>query len=250
MMDLLRKQAERFGARYVSGTVESVDFSKAPFTLRVDGNERTSDAVIICTGATAKYLGLTSEQELLGRGVSACATCDGFFYRGREVAVVGGGDTAAEEALFLTRYASKVTLIHRRDELRASKIMRKRVAESVKIEMRWNSVVEEVLGDPQQGGVTGLKLKDVETDAVTELACHGVFVAIGHKPNTEPFTNALETDEVGYIKVAPGTTRTGVDGVFAAGDVIDRVYRQAITAAGTGCMAAIDCERWLAEKEG
>jgi thioredoxin reductase (NADPH) len=250
MMDLLRKQAERFGARYVSGTVNKVDFSERPFTLWIDGKPRTSASVIICTGASARYLGLDSEQQLLGRGVSACATCDGFFYRGKEVTVVGGGDTAMEEALFLTRYATQVTIIHRRDEFRASKIMQKRALEHEKIKVAWNSVVRDVLGDPQGGGVTAVRVEDVKTGEQREIPCHGMFVAIGHKPNTEPFAEALEMDDVGYLRVTPGSTKTSVEGVFAAGDVIDRVYRQAITAAGTGCMAAIDCERWLAEQEG
>lgn len=249
MMELLRKQAERFGTQYVSGTVGKVDVSKRPFTLEVDGEPRTSDAVIICTGATATYLGIESEQRLLGYGVSACATCDGFFYRGKEVVVVGGGDTAMEEALFLTRYATKVTIIHRRDEFRASKIMRKRVLESDKIAVAWDSVVADVVGDPQQGGVTAVKVRNVKTEEISDIPCHGMFVAIGHKPNTEPFAGAIDTDEVGYIKVAPGSTKTNIPGIFAAGDVIDRTYRQAVTAAGTGCMAAIDCERWLAEQE-
>ena len=247
LMELLRQQALRFGAQYVGGTVERVDFGQRPFLLYVDGQPRSADAVIICTGASAKYLGLESERRLLGHGVSACATCDGFFYRGKEVAVVGGGDTALEEALFLTRFATKVTLIHRRDELRGSKIMRTRALEHPKITLRWNSVVSEVLGDPAHGGLRGLRLRDVHTGAESELACHGLFVAIGHQPNTGPFVDALETDELGYLKVQPGSARTAIPGVFAAGDVIDRVYRQAITAAGMGCMAAIDCERWLAE---
>jgi len=250
MMELLHKQAARFGTRYLAGTVTKVDFSKRPFTLEVDGAPRTSDAVIICTGASARYLGLESEQRMLGHGVSACATCDGFFYRGKEVVVVGGGDTAMEEALFLTRFATKVTIVHRRNELRASKIMQKRALDNAKIDVAWDSVVTEVLGDPESSGVTGVRLKNVKTGEQREIACHGMFAAIGHSPNTAPFKGALQLDEQGYIAVEPGTTRTSVEGVFAAGDVIDRVYRQAITAAGTGCMAAIECERWLAEQEG
>ncbi|MBK8480812.1 MAG: thioredoxin-disulfide reductase [Proteobacteria bacterium] len=250
MMELLRQQALRFGAQYVGGVVDRVDFGQRPFQLYVDGQARSADAVIICTGASAKYLGLESERRLLGHGVSACATCDGFFYRGKEVAVVGGGDTALEEALFLTRFATKVTLIHRRDELRGSKIMRKRALDHPKIAPRWNTVVSEVLGDPAQGGLRGLRLKDVQTGAESELPCNGLFVAIGHQPNTQPFIDWLETDELGYLKVQAGSARTAIPGVFAAGDVIDRVYRQAITAAGMGCMAAIDCERWLAEHAG
>jgi len=250
LMELLRQQALRFGAHYLGGVVDRVDFGQRPFVLEVDGQARSADAVIICTGASAKYLGLESERRLLGHGVSACATCDGFFYRGKEVAVVGGGDTALEEALFLTRFATKVTLIHRRDELRGSKIMRKRALEHPKITPRWNSVVSEVLGDPAHGGLRGLRLKDLRTGAEDELPCDGLFVAIGHQPNTQPFVDWLETDELGYLKVQPGSARTAIPGIFAAGDVIDRVYRQAITAAGMGCMAAIDCERWLAEHAG
>ena len=247
LMELLRQQALRFGAQYIGGTVERVDFGQRPLLLYADSQPRSADAVIICTGASAKYLGLESERRLLGHGVSACATCDGFFYRGKEVAVVGGGDTALEEALFLTRFATKVTLIHRRDELRGSKIMRTRALEHPKITLRWNSVVSEVLGDPAHGGLRGLRLRDVHTGAEGELACHGLFVAIGHQPNTGPFVDALETDELGHPKVQPGSARTAIPGVFAARDVLHRVHRQAITAAGMGCMAAIDCERWLAE---
>ena len=249
MMDLFRKQAERFGTRFQTGTVTGVDFSKRPFRLTVDEKEELlADAVIIATGASAKYLGLESEQKLLGYGVSACATCDGFFYRGKEVVVIGGGDTAMEEATFLTRFATKVTLIHRRNEFRASKIMQKRTLENPKIEVLWDSVVVDVKGDAQAGGVTGVTVENVKSKERNDLPCHGVFVAIGHKPNTEPFKGTLETDELGYLKVIPGTTRTSIEGVFAAGDVTDRVYRQAITAAGSGCMAAIDAERWLAEQ--
>jgi len=251
MMELFRKQAERFGTRFVGGSVTAVDFGKRPFSLTVDEKDvYTADAVVIATGASAMYLGLESEQKLLGYGVSACATCDGFFYRGKEVTVVGGGDTAMEEATFLTRFAKKVTIIHRRDELRASKIMQTRALDNPKIEMAWSSVVEEVLGDPQQGGVTGVRVKDVKTGQTREIPCHGMFAAIGHKPNTAPFVGQLDMDDKGYIKVSAGTTRTSVAGVFAAGDVADAVYRQAITAAGTGCMAAIDAERWLAEHGG
>ena len=249
MMDLFRKQAERFGTQFLSGHVGSVDFSKRPFVLKVDERDVTADAVIICTGASAKYLGLESEQKLLGYGVSACATCDGFFYKDKDVVVVGGGDTAMEEATFLTRFASKVTIVHRRDEFRASKIMQKRAIEHPKIEIMWNTVVTEVLGEPKAGGVSGVKTRDVNTGAEGQIECAGMFAAIGHKPNTEPFADWLDLDELGYIVVQGGSTRTNVPGVFAAGDATDRVYRQAVTAAGTGCMAAIDAERWLAEQD-
>ena len=252
MMQRFRQQAERFGTRFVSGSVNKVDFGQRPFALEVDEEQQLrARAVIIATGASARYLGLESEQRLLGYGVSACATCDGFFYRGKEVVVVGGGDTAMEEATFLTRFATKVTIIHRRDAFRASKIMQKRALDNPKIEVAWDSVVEEVLGDPNEGGVVGVRVKNVQSGETREIPCHGMFAAIGHKPNTEPFVGQLELDDVGYIKVArPGRTLTSVEGVFACGDAIDPVYRQAVTAAGTGCMAAIDAERWLAEQEG
>jgi len=247
MMDLFRQQAVRFETKFVSGSVTKTDFTQRPFKLWVDDDDQyTADAVIVATGASAKYLGLESEQKLLGRGVSACATCDGFFYRGKDVVVIGGGDTAMEEAQFLTRFATKVTLVHRRDEFRASKIMRARTLENEKIEVAYNSVVEDVLSD--DAGVTGVRLKDVKTGETRDVACHGMFVAIGHKPNTDPFVGQLEMDDVGYLKVRAGSTITSVEGVFAAGDVSDSVYRQAVTAAGTGCMAAIDAERWLAEQ--
>ena len=247
MMDLFRKQAERFGTQFVTGTVTKVDLSKRPFTLWVDDKEQyTADAVIIATGATARYLGLESEEKLKGYGVSACATCDGFFYRGKEVTVIGGGDTAMEEADFLTRFATKVTIVHRRDEFRASKIMRKRVLENPKIEVAWDSAVEEVLGSPTEGGVTGIRLKNVKTGEFRTVPCHGMFVAIGHTPNVEPFRGQVDMDQTGYINVAPQSTKTSVEGVYAAGDVADHVYRQAITAAGMGCMAAIEVERFLA----
>ncbi|PID39794.1 MAG: thioredoxin-disulfide reductase [Proteobacteria bacterium] len=251
MMTLFRKQAERFETRFLTGQVEKVDFSKRPFKLTVDADtEITADAVIVSTGASARYLGLESETKLMGYGVSACATCDGFFYRGKEVVVIGGGDSAMEEATFLTRFASKVTIIHRRDEFRASKIMQQRALDNEKIEVIWDATVTEVLGDPQAGGVTGVKVKNLETDDVSELACHGMFVAIGHTPNTTFLEGHLELDENGYIKVAPGRTFTSVEGVFACGDCIDPIYRQAVTAAGTGCAAALDAERWLAEQAG
>ena len=249
LMQLFRQQAERFGATYRAGTVDRVDFSVSPLQVHVDGEPLTADTVIIATGASARYLGLESEERLKGFGVSACATCDGFFYRGKEVVVVGGGDTAMEEALFLTRFATRVTVVHRRGELRASKIMQKRALENPKIEVAWSSEVAEVLGDPREGGVVGVSLRDVNTGETREVPCHGLFLAIGHHPNTEVFQAALETDDEGYITLVEGCTRTSVEGVFAAGDVADRNYRQAISAAGTGCMAAIDAERYLSERE-
>jgi thioredoxin reductase (NADPH) len=246
MMEELQKQAERFGARVIYEDATTVDFSERPFRVETDGAKFTADAVIVATGASARWLGLESEKRLTNLGVSACATCDGALYRDKAMAVVGGGDTAAEEALFLTKFATKVTMVHRRDELRASKIMADRVLSNDKIEMAWDSVVEEVLGDES---VTGVRLKDVHSGETRELPVEACFIAIGHSPNTELFKGQLELDEeTGYMKVEPGTTRTSVEGVFAAGDVADSVYRQAVTAAGTGCMAAIDAERWLAEQ--
>lgn len=243
LMETMRKQAERFGARFVHGEVAGSDFSKQPLVLTLSGGEAIETrSVVIATGASARYLGLDSEQALRGRGVSACATCDGAFFRDVPVAVVGGGDTAAEEALFLTRLASKVSLIHRRDELRASRIMAGRVKAHEKIDIIWDSVVEEVL-DPAKNEVSAVRLKNVKTGAVSEIGVTGLFIAIGHKPNTEPFRGRLEMDETGFILTR--NTRTKVDGVFAAGDVQDRVYRQAVTAAGSGCMAALEVERYL-----
>ncbi|HXF06216.1 MAG TPA: thioredoxin-disulfide reductase [Blastocatellia bacterium] len=247
LMRLFEEQAARFGAEMRWGTVTAVDFSRRPFRLLVDDRQPLlADAVIIATGASAKYLGLENERRLIGRGVSACATCDGAFFNGHEVAVVGGGDTAMEEALFLTRFARRVYVIHRRDQLRASKIMQQRALAHPKIEFIWNTVVEDVLGDRT---VEGVRLRNVKTGETTVLPVTGLFVAIGHKPNTDIFRGWLEMDELGYIKVRPFSTATSIPGVFACGDVQDRVYRQAVTAAGTGCMAAIDAERWLAEQE-
>jgi thioredoxin reductase (NADPH) len=247
LMESFRKQAERFGTRIMTSDVTRVDFSARPFSIWVDEDLYEAESVIISTGASARWLGLESESKLRGHGVSACATCDGFFFRDKEIAVVGGGDSAAEEALFLTKFASKIYVIHRRDELRASKIMANRVLEHEKIEMIWNTVVDEVLGD---GVVTGLKLRDVQTGDVSELPVEGMFLAIGHTPNTKVFEGQIDLDEKGYIVLPGENTMTSVPGVFAAGDVTDHVYRQAVTAAGMGCQAALDAERWLDEQEG
>lgn len=245
MMELFRKQAERFGARMVDGLVTSIDMSRRPFLVQVDeGREAwTADTVILATGASAKWLGIPGEKELMGRGVSACATCDGFFFKDQEVVVVGGGDTAMEEATFLTKFASRVTVIHRRDSLRASKIMQDKAKANPKISFIWNTAVTEVLSGPE--GVIGVKAKNLLSGEEATLPCSGFFVAIGHDPNTKMAKGQLEMDEVGYIKVKPGSTRTSVPGIFAAGDAADAVYRQAVTAAGTGCMAALDAERFL-----
>ncbi len=247
MMEDFKKQAARFGADLRFGIVTAVDLSERPFRLIIDEEvPLLAEAVIIATGASAKYLGLENEKRLLGRGVSACATCDGAFFRGVEIAIVGGGDTAMEEALFLTRFATKVYIIHRRDALRASKIMQQRVFNNEKIEIIWDTVVTDVLGE---NGVEGLRLKNKVTGEASDLPVAGFFVAIGHKPNTDLFKGWLDMDEQGYIQARPGTTYTNIPGVFASGDAQDHVYRQAVTAAGTGCMAAIDAERWLAEQE-
>ena len=247
LMDQFRKQAERFGARLQQVDVTKVDFESRPLQVKVGADEYTADAVVVATGATAKGLGIPGEEELTGRGVSACATCDGFFFRDQELVVVGGGDTAMEEALFLTKFASKVTIVHRRDEFRASKIMAQRVLDHEKIDVLWNTVLTEIHGNTTVEKVT---LEDTVTGENREMLANGVFVAIGHKPNTELFAEELDLDENGYIVKSPdGSTRTDVDGVFAAGDVADHTYRQAVTAAGTGCMAAIDAERWLAGLE-
>ncbi len=245
MMEEFQKQAERFGTEVLLEDATRVDFSERPFKVETASQAYTADAVIVATGASARWLGLESETRLQNQGVSACATCDGALFRDKPMAVVGGGDTAMEEALFLTRFATRVTLIHRRGELRASKIMQERALASDKIEFAWHSVVEEVLGDEF---VTGVRLRDVRDDSTRDIDVEALFVAIGHQPNTELFKGQLEMDESDYLKVEAGTTRSSIEGVFACGDVADPVYRQAVTAAGTGCMAAIDAERWLAEQ--
>lgn len=248
LMQTTKRQAERFGTRFIFDEVTDVDIEHRPFKIQTQSKgELTADALIIATGASAKLLGLESERELMGFGVSACATCDGFFFRDKELVVVGGGDTAMEEAVFLTKFATKVTVVHRRDELRASKIMQQRAFDNPKIHFEWNSVVTEVLG-AQKGGVTGVRLQDTQSGEEREFRADGVFMAIGHRPNTDIFTGKLDMDDVGYIQTVPGTTRTSVAGVWACGDAQDSVYRQAVTAAGTGCMAAIEAERWLAEQ--
>ena len=241
LMDLFRKQAQRFNATTVFQDVTKVDLSRRPFRIYSNEQEFRADTVIIATGASAKLLGLESERKYMGYGVSACATCDGFFFKGLEVAVVGGGDTAMEESNFLTKFASKVTIIHRRDKLRASKIMQDRAMKNEKIAFVWNSVVEDILGNDV---VTGVRIKNLVTGKVTEVPCAGVFVAIGHRPNTNLFSGQLDMDAKGYIRTTEGTA-TNVPGVFAAGDVQDSTYRQAVTAAGSGCMAAIDAEHFL-----
>ncbi len=242
LMQIMRKQVERFGTRFLTRNVTKVDFSKRPFKIWVESELYEAHAVIISTGATAKYLGLENEKRLLGRGVSACATCDGAFFKNQPVAVIGGGDTAMEEANFLTRFASKVYVIHRRHEFRASKIMADRVMKNPKVEVIWNSEMVDVLGEK---GVDGIKLKNIETGKESKLDVQGVFVAIGHKPNTDLFKGILKMNDVGYLITENKSTYTSVEGVFAAGDVADPIYRQAVTAAGTGCMSAIDAERWL-----
>lgn len=246
LMEQMRKQAERFGTRIISSNVSAVDFTSRPFKVSVGSDEYVGETVIISTGASARWLGVPGEDTLRGFGVSACATCDGFFFRDKELVVVGGGDSAMEEAIFLTKFASKVTVIHRRDEFRASTIMSNRVLDHPKIEVIWDSAVEEITGDSV---VTGVTLKNLKTGETTELVTDGVFVAIGHTPNTKVFEGILDLDDAGYILTTPGTSRTSIEGVFAAGDVTDKIYRQAVTAAGMGCQAALDAERMLDAEE-
>ncbi len=248
LMEEFKKQAERFGTKMVFGDVTAVDLKQRPFRVTVGKDSYASDALIVATGATAKLLGLASEKKLMGYGVSACATCDGFFFKDKEVVVVGGGDTAMEEALFLTKYATKISVVHRRDALRASKIMQDRAKKNSKIGFIWDSAVDEIIGDPKNGGVTGVKLTNLKTGAAHDFKIDGVFIAIGHEPNTKLFVGQLEMDEVGYLITRKGTS-TNIPGVFACGDVQDRIYRQAVTAAGTGCMAAIDAEKFLENQE-
>ncbi len=250
LMEQMQAQAEHVGTEIVMDHISKVDFTRHPFRLEGDsGDTYTCDALIIATGAQARWLGLPSEEAFKGYGVSACATCDGFFYKGKEVAVIGGGNTAVEEALFLTNFASKVTIVHRRDAFRAEKIIQERLFKNPKIEVVWDSVLGEVLGTQTPKTVTGVKLKNVRTGAVSELKVDGVFVAIGHAPATELFKGKLETSPSGYLLTAPDSTKTSIPGVFAAGDVKDEVFRQAVTAAGMGCMAALEAERYLAKLE-
>ena len=251
LMDVMRKQVARFGAEFQFKEITEVDFSQRPFKLKSYNEEYTADAVIVSTGASAKLLGLPSESKFMGFGVSACATCDGFFFRNQKVIVVGGGDTAMEEAVYLTNHASEVYVIHRRDGFRASQIMLDRAKKNPKIKFVLNKVVKEVLGTDEDGKkkMTGVLLEDTKTGETEEFQADGLFIAIGHQPNTNIFKDKLEMDETGYIIVKAGTTYTSVEGVFAAGDVADKHYRQAVTAAGTGCMAAIDAERWLANQD-
>jgi thioredoxin reductase (NADPH) len=250
LMDQMRAQAEHMGTELINDIVVKADLSQRPFRLECDSGEVwLAETLIIATGAQAKWLGLPSEQKFQGFGVSACATCDGFFYRGKEVVVVGGGNTAVEEALFLTNFASKVTIVHRRDEFRAERILQERAFKHPKIEIIWNHAVDEVLGATEPLGVTGLKLKHAETGETREVPCDGLFVAIGHAPSSELFKGQLDMDAAGYLHVTPGTAATAIKGVFAAGDVTDDVYRQAVTAAGMGCMAALEAVRLLAEED-
>jgi len=243
LMESFRKQAEKFGARFITADATRVDFSRTPFVVEVGETSYEANSIIVSTGAKARMLDIPGERELLGRGVSTCATCDGFFFRGRELVVVGGGDSAVEEAIFLTKFATKVTIIHRRDELRASKIMQDRARANEKISFLWDTVVDEVGGS--DGAVTGLKLKNVKTGEASDFKTDGLFIAIGHDPNTQLFKGQLELDDNGYIVAQHPRTQTSVSGVFACGDVVDHIYRQAVTAAGTGCAAAIDAERYL-----
>ena len=244
MMDKFRKQAQRFGAECLFQTVERVDISKQPFGVWANGQKYESESIIISTGASARLLGLDAEKELMGNGVSACATCDGFFYKDKKVVVVGGGDSAMEEATFLTKFASSVTIIHRRDEFRASKIMVERAMKNPKISIRYNSIVKNIIGT-KDSGVESIEIEEVKSKKSSIFNCDGVFMAIGHVPNTKIFNDILNLDENGYIKTLPDSTHTNIAGVFACGDVQDSIYKQAVTAAGSGCMAALDAEKWL-----
>ena len=245
MMDLFRKQAQRFEAETFFLTVDKVDLIERPFKVFVGEEIYLTETIIISTGASAQLLGLESESKLMGYGVSACATCDGFFFKEKKVLIVGGGDSAMEEAIFLTKFASSVSIVHRRDEFRASKIMQDRALNNPKIDVIWNSTIESMVGDPQNGGLTGVVLKDTLSGETSELECDGVFIAIGHTPNSDLFRGKLDLDEKGYILTGADNTHTSVDGVFASGDIQDTVYRQAVTAAGSGCMAALDAEHFL-----
>lgn len=249
LMMRMREQAAKYGTEFISGVVDEADLSERPFKIVAGGDTYTCDSLIIATGASARYLNLPHEDEYAGKGISACATCDGFFYKDKEVVVVGGGDTAMEEAMFLTRFATKVTVVHRRDELRASKYMQQLAMKNDKIEFAWNKVVKELLGDPKTVGITGVKLEDTKTGETRDMSCHGVFYAIGHTPNTQVFKDQIAMDETGYIINLSGCAQTNVKGVFVAGDVADAVYRQAVSAAGTGCMAALEVERFLTVQE-
>ena len=249
LMEEFKKQAERFGTETLFGEVTAVDLKQRPFKVSVGKGSFSCDTLIVATGATAKLLGIESEMKLMGHGVSACATCDGFFFKDKELVVVGGGDTAMEEATFLTKFATKVTIVHRRDKLRASKIMQERAEKNPKISFVWDTVIEDVYGDPKAGGVTGVKFKNLKTGKSEDFKCEGLFIAIGHEPNSKLFAGQLDLDPTGYILTRDGS-KTNIPGVFACGDVQDHVYRQAITAAGSGCMAAIDAERFLESQGG
>lgn len=250
LMEQMEAQAKNVGTEIINDHIIEVDLKNRPFKLKGDsGEEYTADTLVLATGASAKWLGLDSEKKFMGFGVSGCATCDGFFYKEKEVLVVGGGNTAVEEALYLTQHASKVTLIHRRDELRAEKILQDRLLKHPKIEVIWDTVLEEVIGTEDPLSVTGAKVKNVKTDEISEIKVDGVFIAIGHKPNTDIFGDQLKKDEEGYLITEPDSTRTNVKGVFASGDVQDKIYRQAVTAAGTGCMAALEAAKLIQEEE-
>ena len=250
LMEQMEAQARNVGTRIFNDYIVDLDVNQRPFVATADsGTKYVAQSVVIATGAAAKWLGLPTEEKFMGFGVSACATCDGFFYRGKEVMVIGGGNTAVEEAIYLTNHADKVTLVHRRDELRAEKILVERLKKNPKIEIIWDHVLEEILGEEDPFGVTGARLRNVKTGAMQDISVHGVFIAIGHSPNTELFKGKLDMDEEGYLITAPDSTATNIPGIFACGDVQDKIYRQAVTAAGTGCMAALEAEKYIAENE-